>query len=64
MSKFIIETYTDPQTDSTIFLKIDGDVVWERYGLKFPETVLLINVVAELIRNLDKYFIFVPKEVE
>jgi len=57
-----IEVYIDPNTDSTIFLKVNDEVVWERYGMKYGEMITILNTVTDLIKTIDEQFTLVTKQ--
>jgi len=59
-----IEVYIDPDTDSTIFLKVNDGVVWEKYGMKYNEMITVLNTVTSLIRAIDEEFVLVTKSDE
>jgi len=56
-----IEVHVDPNTDSTMFLKVNDEVIWEKYGMKYGEMIITLNTVTDLIKSLDEQFTFVTK---
>jgi len=59
-----IEMHIVPNKQAVLFVKVNDEVVWERYWVQPFDMLRLIEQVADLLAQLDKQFTFVTKPRE
>ena len=61
MSEISMELYIVPNKQACLFLKVEDQVLWERYWVQPFEMLKLAAQIADLLMHIDKNFTLVTK---